>query len=57
MPVRSEHRFENHLCLAHETVVMQRLSAYDIRDEGVLHLKRHGINDKEDVSAVFARIS
>ena len=46
----------NSLCLALETVVMQRLSAYGLTDEGILQLRRHGLSAKEDVSTAFARI-
>ena len=56
MPFRPEHTTSvNHLCLASETVVVQRLLAYGFRDEGIVLLKRHDRNAEEDVRTVSAR--
>ena len=56
MPFRPEHTTSvNHLCLAYETVAVQRLVAYGFRDEGIVLLKRHDRNAEEDVRTVSAR--
>ena len=50
MLFRPEHTTSvNHLCLASETVVVQRLLAYGFRDEGIVLLKRHNRYAEEDV--------
>ena len=50
MLFRPEHTTSmNHLCLVFETVAVQRLLAYGFRDEGIVLLKRHNRDAKEDV--------
>ena len=56
MLFKTEHTTSvNHLCLAYETVAVQRLLAYGFRDEGIVLLKRHDRNAEEDVRTVSAR--